>query len=93
MPDLADTLAAIDVVITGCAHCGKDRSDSPSDDFCSEACQRRWARRDMADLGAVHLEITIDTTGFLAAMARLEDFRLRQSFCPPAPTLYGINPS
>ena len=39
---LDDTLAAIDAATSSCAQCNGPRGDSPSADFCSEACQRRW---------------------------------------------------
>jgi len=41
---LDTTLAAIDTVLSSCTQCGKPLGCSPSDDFCSEPCQRRWMR-------------------------------------------------
>ncbi|MFN2496084.1 MAG: hypothetical protein ABR608_09280 [Pseudonocardiaceae bacterium] len=29
---------------TQCAQCGRDTDSSPSGDFCSEGCMRRWLR-------------------------------------------------
>jgi hypothetical protein len=41
--DLSATLAAIDrAVVGGCHKCGAPLDESPSADFCSEACQAGW---------------------------------------------------
>lgn len=42
MNDLDATLRRIDTA-TGCHRCGEPLRNSPSDDFCSEACQHAWA--------------------------------------------------
>lgn len=51
MRSLDDTLAAIGAVVdepavtvrpAGCAQCGRNLGHSPSEDFCSEDCQRLW---------------------------------------------------
>lgn len=45
---LDDTLAAINAVV-GCGQCGGDLGDSPSGDFCSEFCQKKWQRDQTAN--------------------------------------------
>lgn len=41
MPDLSDTLSAIDAA-TGCQQCEGPLGSSPSADFCSQWCQDNW---------------------------------------------------
>lgn len=48
---MTDIIAAIDEA-TGCQECGKPLGRSPSDDFCSEICQRTWHAR-QGDEGVV----------------------------------------
>ncbi|MFI7677189.1 DUF3631 domain-containing protein [Actinophytocola sp. NPDC049390] len=52
MPDLTEALSAIDAVIAddqrACVECGGSRDGSPSDEFCSEACQTTWTTRQAA---------------------------------------------
>lgn len=38
---MSDILDVIDAAI-GCQQCGRQLGGSPSDDFCSEGCQRAW---------------------------------------------------
>lgn len=50
--DYQSTLDAIDAALDGCVQCGQPRGGSPSDDFCSEQCQERWAAGTTTDPGA-----------------------------------------
>lgn len=68
---LDDTLAVIDAVTEACAQCNRPRGDSPSDDFCSEPCQRRWLQTSATEPQKVLGYGTLDTEAIRAIHDRL----------------------
>lgn len=58
-----DILDRIDAAV-GCQQCGGELGDSPSDDFCSEVCQRTWRTEH-------HAEVLV---GYREPWQRPEDF-------------------
>lgn len=56
MADLVALLDTIDTVTAECVLCGEPRSNSLSQDFCSEDCQQRWQYIHLADPGEINKE-------------------------------------
>lgn len=57
-----------------CAQCGRERGNSPSDDFCGETCQWKWHRKrvDRSGTGGITVNIIVHEPASLELAGRRE---------------------